>query len=58
MFDRINIEIMKLKYAIIVVGLLWVTGRSLGQQANVNLDYHPQKDTEGLIPFSAPVNSP
>jgi enterochelin esterase-like enzyme len=29
-----------------------------GQQANVNLDYNPQKNTEGLIPFSAPVNSP
>ena len=29
-----------------------------GQQANVNLDYNPQKDTEGLIPFSAAVNSP
>ncbi|MFH0758191.1 MAG: alpha/beta hydrolase-fold protein [Bacteroidota bacterium] len=26
-----------------------------GQQANVNLDYNPQKDTEGLIPFSAPI---
>ena len=32
--------------------LLW------GQQANINLDYNPQKNTEGLIPFSAPVNSP
>ena len=31
---------------------------SWGQQANVNLDYNPQKDTEGLIPFSAPLNSP
>lgn len=30
----------------------------LAQQANVNLDYNPQKDTEGLIPFSAPLNSP
>ncbi len=29
-----------------------------GQQANVNLDFNPQKDTEGLIPFSAKVNSP
>jgi enterochelin esterase family protein len=29
-----------------------------GQQANVNLDYHPQKDTERLVPFSAPLNSP
>lgn len=31
---------------------------SYGQQANVNLDYNPQKDTQGLIPFSAPINSP
>lgn len=28
------------------------------QQANVNLDYDPQKDKEGLTPFSARVNSP
>jgi enterochelin esterase-like enzyme len=28
------------------------------QQANVNLDYNPQKNTEGLKPFSAPLNSP
>ena len=28
------------------------------QQANVNLDWNPQQDTEGLIPFSAPLNSP
>jgi len=28
------------------------------QQANVNLDFNPQKDTEKLIPFSAPLNSP
>lgn len=28
------------------------------QQANVNLDYNPQKDAENLIPFSAPLNSP
>lgn len=30
----------------------------IGQQANINLDYNPQKNTEGLIPFSAPLNSP
>lgn len=29
-----------------------------GQQANVNLDYNPQKNTENLIPFSASHNSP
>jgi enterochelin esterase family protein len=28
------------------------------QQANVNLDWNPQKNTENLTPFSAPVNSP
>ena len=28
------------------------------QQSNVNLSYNPQKDTEGLIPFSANLNSP
>ena len=28
------------------------------QQANVNLDYNPQKNTENLIPFSARLNSP
>lgn len=28
------------------------------QQANVNLDWNPQKNTENLTPFSAPQNSP
>jgi len=36
----------------VVPTLIW------GQQANVNLDYNPQKNTENLIPFSAPLNSP
>ncbi len=31
---------------------------SYAQQANVNLDYNPQYDAEGLTPFSAQVNSP
>jgi len=30
----------------------------IAQQANVNLDFNPQKDTDGLKPFSAPLNSP
>lgn len=29
-----------------------------GQQANVNLDYNPQENTENLIPFSALIESP
>jgi enterochelin esterase family protein len=32
--------------------------RLTAQQANVNLDYNPQKNTENLIPFSAALNSP
>jgi len=28
------------------------------QQANINLDWNPQKNTENLIPFSANLNSP
>ncbi|MDG5766208.1 alpha/beta hydrolase-fold protein [Balneolales bacterium ANBcel1] len=28
------------------------------QQANVNLEFDPHRDKEGLTPFSAPVNSP
>ena len=39
-----------------VAGL--VCGTALAQQANVNLDYNPHKDTDNLIPFSANLNSP
>ena len=37
---------------------LLLTLPALAQQSNVNLSYNPQKDTEGLIPFSASLNSP
>lgn len=43
---------------IIIFTLILLPAFSWSQQANVNLDYNPQKDTEGLIPFSASVNSP
>jgi enterochelin esterase family protein len=33
-------------------------GTALAQQANVNLDYNPQKNAENLVPFTAPLNSP
>lgn len=36
----------------------FVCSTALAQQANVNLDYNPQKNTENLVPFSAPLNSP
>ena len=42
----------------LVVWCMLVPTLSWGQQANVNLDYNPQKNTENLIPFSAPLNSP
>ncbi len=40
--------------------VLWLLSPVLAwaQQANVNLDFNPQKNTERLIPFSAPLNSP
>lgn len=44
------------KYLILLMLCLPILSKA--QQANVNLDYNPQKDTEGLTPFSAPVNSP
>jgi len=31
---------------------------AIAQQANVNLDFNPQKNTENLIPFTAALNSP
>ena len=47
------------KCLLYIVGILLIAPFSVrAQQANVNLDYNPQKDTEGLIPFSAQVNSP
>ncbi|MBN2172847.1 MAG: hypothetical protein JW731_01860, partial [Bacteroidales bacterium] len=50
----------KSTYNFLSLAVLFIvfTNLSWGQQANVNLDYNPQKDTEGLIPFSAPLNSP
>ena len=47
---------MRLAYFTLLAGL--VCSPALAQQANVNLDYHPQKNTENLIPFSATLNSP
>jgi enterochelin esterase-like enzyme len=38
--------------------LLLAPAVSRAQQANVNLDYNPQKNTQNLTPFSAPLNSP
>lgn len=45
-------------FCILTLPALMLSMTLQGQQANVNLDYNPQKDTEGLIPFSAPLNSP
>jgi enterochelin esterase-like enzyme len=40
-----------------LASLLWPLV-AWSQQANVNLDFNPQKNTENLIPFSATLNSP
>ncbi|MEJ2005499.1 MAG: alpha/beta hydrolase-fold protein, partial [Cyclobacteriaceae bacterium] len=49
---------MKLTAFFSLLALLIFSAAVRGQQANVNLDYNPQKNTENLIPFSAPLNSP
>jgi enterochelin esterase-like enzyme len=42
-----------------LISLAMASGMMLSaQQANINLDYNPQKNTENLIPFSATLNSP
>ena len=47
------------KYVLTLVFLSIVSTIVLqAQQANVNLDWNPHKNTENLTPFSAPVNSP
>lgn len=45
-----------MKYRVLI--LIFLPSFLIAQQANVNLDYNPQKNREGLIPFSAPLNSP
>jgi enterochelin esterase-like enzyme len=47
---------MRTKLFILAATLL--SGSAWAQQANVNLDFNPQKNTENLVPFSAPLNSP
>ena len=46
------------KKTIIAAISLLIALTASAQQSNVNLSYNPQKDTEGLIPFSANLNSP
>ncbi len=48
---------MKLSAYFALVSLL-APAFAWSQQANINLDYNPQKNTENLIPFSANLNSP
>jgi len=48
----------RLLAAFLTVCCLAGVTRLLAQQANVNLDWNPQKNTENLTPFSASHNSP
>ncbi len=47
----------RILFSIVAIYMLLPLGLS-AQQANVNLDFNPHKNTEGLTPFSAPLNSP
>jgi enterochelin esterase-like enzyme len=47
------------KLAWIAVGVLCLDSAVVSaQQANINLDSNPQKNTENLLPFNATINSP
>ena len=48
---------MRKKITLLTCSLALCLGAS-AQQSNINLSHNPQKDTEGLIPFSAALNSP
>ena len=48
---------MNRKIITVAIALLAALTAS-AQQSNINLSFNPQKDTEGLIPFSAELNSP
>jgi enterochelin esterase-like enzyme len=48
-----------LKYNLIILALIWaVSPFALAQQANVNLDWDPQKNTQKLVPYGGNVTSP
>ncbi|BET68859.1 esterase family protein [Opitutales bacterium ASA1] len=50
---------MKTPSVLLLVTIAFFGGiAATAQQANVNLDWDPQRDREGLVPFSAPLNSP
>lgn len=55
--NLINNKSMRRKYILTPVALLFSLTIA-AQQSNINLSHNPQKDTEGLIPFSANLNSP
>ena len=44
--------------AILFSALLCAAHQSMAQQANVNLDWNPQKNTQNLTPYGANVISP
>ena len=45
-------------FACLLLTVLLIFPAANAQQANVNLDWNPQLNTENLTPFSAPLNSP
>ncbi|MEO6287859.1 MAG: alpha/beta hydrolase-fold protein [Dyadobacter sp.] len=48
-----------LKYNFIISALIWAAAPfAFAQQANVNLDWDPQKNTEKLVPYGGNVISP
>jgi len=53
-----SVHPMRLASLVLILVAVAAPARLAAQQANVNLDWDPQRNAEGLVPFSAPVNSP
>lgn len=53
-----NDRICSKLFACLLLSVMLTVTTVHGQQANVNLDWRPHKNTENLTPFSAPLNSP
>ena len=49
---------MKKTTTIVFVTVLCVAHHAVAQQANVNLDWNPHKNTQNLTPYGANVVSP
>jgi enterochelin esterase-like enzyme len=46
------------KTCLVFIGCVWTASPALAQQAHVNLDWNPHRNTQNLVPYGANVISP